>query len=104
MSAALALDPVLPAEADWRRANRAPTSPDLGTCVKFSRFGGEAAYWMGEEGVVIETVPPKGLIRSTGVRYLARQRRLGSTVRRYVVQSADERVVRRAAEFVVVAL
>jgi hypothetical protein len=76
------------------------SSIDLGTCVRFSTLDGTPVTLDGEEGVVIEVVPPgeKPRTRRVWPRRLSRKRE------RFVVQWDDGRVLRRAAEMVVVAL
>jgi len=78
-----------------------PSQPpiELGTAVRVSLSGGWAVTGMTEEGVVIEIVPPGGWPRSDRV-LPARCTR--SSVARYVVQCWSCRVLRSAAEMVVV--
>jgi hypothetical protein len=104
MSAALALRPVQsdPLEAIERDAR--PTEIGLGTCVRFCPYGGRAAAALIDEGVVIEVVPPWGPVLSTRVTYPPSGMGSYSKVPRYVVQSWERRVVRRARELLVVAL
>ena len=79
----------------------APPCIDLGTAVRVSLSGGWAKAAMLEEGVVIEVVPPGCGADSARVMP---PRSTRSSVCRYVVQCWDCRVLRRAAELVVVSL
>lgn len=72
---------------------------DLGTCVRVSLSGGHSRLRMHEEGVVIEVVPPDGKVRSARVAYLKTPK---STEPRYVVQCWSRRVLRNAADLLVV--
>ena len=72
---------------------------DLGTAVRVSLSGGWAKAGMTEEGVVIEVVRPGCGPRAARV---VPPRSTRSSVCRYVVQCWDRRVLRRAAEMVVV--
>jgi hypothetical protein len=97
-----------PLEADameaFQRADATPATIDLGTCVRLCPFGGRAARSMTEEGVVIEVVPPWQPVRSARVIFPPSRMSSRSKVPRYVVQCWERRVVRRAAELLVVAL
>jgi hypothetical protein len=99
MSASLSL-PAL----DHLRTHPAPDEISLGTVVKVSPCGGRSKWQMAEEGVVMEIIWKGEPVRTTGILYAARLQGSRSTVTRYVVQCEHYRVVRRAAELVVVAL
>lgn len=72
---------------------------DLGTCVRVSLSGGHSRLRMHEEGVVIEVVPPDSEVQSARVAYLKTPK---STERRYVIQCWSRRVLRNAADLLVV--
>jgi hypothetical protein len=99
MSAALSLTPL-----NYLWAHPAPDEISLGSAVCVSPFGGRSKAGMIQEGVVIEIIWKGEPVRTTGILYAARLQGSRSTVTRYVVQCEHYRVVRRAAELVVVAL
>lgn len=99
MSASLSLSAL-----DYLRTHPTPEEISLGTVVKVSPCGGRSKWQMAEEGVVIEIVWRGMPVRTSGILYAARLQGSRSTVTRYVVQCTNYRVVRRAAELVVVAL
>ncbi len=86
------------AAADLRGAveTDAPAGIDLGTAVLTSLAGGRSRAGMGEEGIVIEVVPPGCPVRSARVVYPR------SAVVRYVVQCWTCRVIRWTAELLVI--
>lgn len=99
MSASLSLSPL-----DYFRTEPTPDAISLGTAVRVSPLNSRTKAGMCEEGVVIEIVWRGMPVRTSGILYAARLQGSRSTVTRYVVQCEHYRVVRRAAELVVVAL
>lgn len=95
---------VPPSASAYWYANRRPDTIGLGTCVLVSPFGGRTRAQMREEGVVTEIVARGEPVRTRDILYASRLLGSRSSVCRYVVQCANFRVVRRAAEMVVVAL
>lgn len=96
--------PPAPDPLDYLRSDPHPDEIGPGTCVRVSPFGGRSTAGMTEEGVVLEIVPPGEPVLTSGVLYAARLIGSRSSVTRYVVQCENYRVVRRAAEILVVSL
>ena len=88
-----------PLPIPWTPAGGIGLGIALGSAVRVSLYGGWARAGMTEEGVVIEVVPPRCSPRSARVEP---GRPARSPACRYVVQCWTCRVLRRAAEIVLV--